>query len=218
MKYQPTPSIALRLRLVAVALCAVRVGFGYATYTGRASQNIAYTLANPATEYATISGQAVQYDPDDDRDVDELDAEAFSACWSGPGVPQGDPACRWARLDGDEDVDWEDYAAFQRCVSGGDDRQRAAATGGRWTRAGCGRAAEPVRSQVAACGSQQTPNRTIPDGPAIRPAGTRWVVSAENRPRPPRERPAATDRCRGRRNNSAWTARQPARRARLAGT
>ncbi len=57
-------------------------------------------------------------DHDDDGDVDQDDYISFGLCSSGPGVPQNDAACAWARLDGDEDVDQMDFSVFQRCFSG----------------------------------------------------------------------------------------------------
>ncbi len=55
---------------------------------------------------------------DGDTDVDREDFRLFEACWSGPGVPQNDPACEKARLDQDSDVDQSDFGIWQRCYSG----------------------------------------------------------------------------------------------------
>jgi hypothetical protein len=53
-----------------------------------------------------------------DCSVDHSDAAIFEACATGPGIPQPDPACAKARLDGDDDVDQSDFAILQRCYSG----------------------------------------------------------------------------------------------------
>jgi hypothetical protein len=57
-------------------------------------------------------------DFDLDRDVDADDLAHFEYCLSGPAVPQNDPGCDDALLDGDSDVDQQDFAIFQRCYSG----------------------------------------------------------------------------------------------------
>ncbi len=57
-------------------------------------------------------------DMDIDGDVDQKDFGLFQACLSGTTVPQDDPACADARLDGDSDVDYSDTAIFIGCVSG----------------------------------------------------------------------------------------------------
>lgn len=57
-------------------------------------------------------------DLDQDCDVDADDLAGFIACALGPGVPQNEPACANARLDGDDDVDCVDFAILQRCWSG----------------------------------------------------------------------------------------------------
>lgn len=57
-------------------------------------------------------------DSDRDGDVDQIDFGRFQACLTGPAMPQAEPACQWARLDGDEDVDQNDFAVFQACLSG----------------------------------------------------------------------------------------------------
>ncbi|MBI4579550.1 MAG: hypothetical protein HY718_07610, partial [Planctomycetes bacterium] len=59
-------------------------------------------------------------DFDFDRDVDADDLAVFAACATGPGIPQSDPACVKARLDGDDDVDSADFGIFQRCLSAAD--------------------------------------------------------------------------------------------------
>lgn len=56
-------------------------------------------------------------DFDRDGDVDNVDLDHLEACSTGPEVPQIDPLCEDARLDGDADVDQTDFALFQRCVS-----------------------------------------------------------------------------------------------------
>lgn len=57
-------------------------------------------------------------DYDRDGDVDQSDFGVFQACLSGVSVPQTDPACRDARLDGDSDVDPSDFFIFLNCMSG----------------------------------------------------------------------------------------------------
>jgi len=60
----------------------------------------------------------IRSDVDGDGDVDQTDFGHFQACFSGPGIPQNDPACHWARLDADLDVDSDDLAVFMGCWSG----------------------------------------------------------------------------------------------------
>ncbi len=57
---------------------------------------------------------------DFDRDMDvDLDDYAFlQSCFSGSLIPQNDPDCQAARMDGDTDVDENDLVLFQGCVSG----------------------------------------------------------------------------------------------------
>jgi hypothetical protein len=62
----------------------------------------------------------VQADFDADGDVDMTDFGHFQACLSGPGIPQVDPDCQNARLNGENDVDQDDLAIFLNCVSGAD--------------------------------------------------------------------------------------------------
>ncbi len=57
-------------------------------------------------------------DLDHDRDSDQSDFGVFQACYSGPGIAQGDPACIDALLDSDDDVDQNDFTIFQDCMSG----------------------------------------------------------------------------------------------------
>ncbi|MEP0843620.1 MAG: lamin tail domain-containing protein [Phycisphaerae bacterium] len=57
------------------------------------------------------------FDFDGDRDVDLDDLAAFTACWSGPGIPRP-PACDSRDSDGDGDVDHADFGAFQRNFTG----------------------------------------------------------------------------------------------------
>jgi hypothetical protein len=60
----------------------------------------------------------VRGDFDEDGDVDGRDFEHFSACISGPNIPQPAPACRNADLDGDGDIDQDDYGVFQVSITG----------------------------------------------------------------------------------------------------
>ena len=57
-------------------------------------------------------------DLDGDQDVDADDLDAFDACLSGPGIPQGQAECRQADFDGDLDVDQADFGVLQRCLAG----------------------------------------------------------------------------------------------------
>ncbi len=57
-------------------------------------------------------------DLDHDMDSDQADFGIFQACYSGPGIPQADPACIDTLFDGDEDVDQSDFAVFQGCLTG----------------------------------------------------------------------------------------------------
>lgn len=57
-------------------------------------------------------------DYDLDLDVDQEDFAHFQRCYTGTDVPQDDPACWNALLDGDSDVDRDDFLVFQACRSG----------------------------------------------------------------------------------------------------
>jgi len=57
-------------------------------------------------------------DFDLDGDVDQADFGHLQGCLSGPNVPQNDPGCTSARLDGDKDVDWADLVVFRACMTG----------------------------------------------------------------------------------------------------
>ncbi|MHC4674267.1 MAG: PKD domain-containing protein, partial [Planctomycetota bacterium] len=65
-----------------------------------------------------ISVESIPGDFDFDGDVDQEDFGRLQFCMSGTGMPQDDPACIGARLDGDEDVDLDDLVIFQGCISG----------------------------------------------------------------------------------------------------
>jgi hypothetical protein len=60
----------------------------------------------------------VSVDFDRDGDVDMGDFAFLQLCFSGDGIPQADPACANALLDGDDDVDGVDSGLFGRCFSG----------------------------------------------------------------------------------------------------
>ncbi|MDM8006427.1 MAG: CARDB domain-containing protein [Phycisphaerae bacterium] len=70
------------------------------------------------TQVSRIGCPHVPPDFDNDGDVDQTDLDQFEACSTGPGIPQDNPDCAWAKLDGDDDVDQSDFAIFQRCYSG----------------------------------------------------------------------------------------------------
>jgi hypothetical protein len=59
-------------------------------------------------------------DFDRDKDVDMTDFGRLQGCFTGPGVPQTNPACQVARLDSDDDVDQFDVELFVNCLSGAD--------------------------------------------------------------------------------------------------
>lgn len=62
---------------------------------------------------------AVVGDFDGDGDVDIEDFGYIQACFTGVGIPQQNPACIDARLEGnDSDVDPDDLQRFMRCFSG----------------------------------------------------------------------------------------------------
>ena len=47
-----------------------------------------------------------------------IDFALLQNCYSGPAIPQTDPGCIIARLDGDDDVDTQDLGIFVGCLSG----------------------------------------------------------------------------------------------------
>ncbi|MBI4580135.1 MAG: phosphodiester glycosidase family protein, partial [Planctomycetes bacterium] len=59
-------------------------------------------------------------DFDRDNDVDQDDYGHLQACFTGPTIPQADPACQDANVDADtdQDVDYHDVAAFLQCFVG----------------------------------------------------------------------------------------------------
>lgn len=70
---------------------------------------------------AGVQAFSMPYVPPDfdrDGDVDQEDFGHLQACYSGAFVPQEDPACLNARLDGDIDVDIEDFSLLFGCLSG----------------------------------------------------------------------------------------------------
>ena len=86
-------------------------------------EHIAFTpvgSAGPITAYLDGIEQPcpVGADIDGDRDVDQGDFGLLQRCFSGPYIPQLDPACTAARLDGDADVDDQDFAVFSGCFDG----------------------------------------------------------------------------------------------------
>lgn len=75
---------------------------------------------SPTLLPVTIVIQTVPPDLDGDEDVDQDDFGILQACFSGPFVPQTDPACQDALFDIDSDVDTDDVAVFLRCMKGPD--------------------------------------------------------------------------------------------------
>lgn len=73
---------------------------------------------SPTLLPVTIVIRTVPPDLDGDEDVDQDDFGILQACFSGPFVPQTDPACQSARFDIDSDVDTDDVAVFLRCMMG----------------------------------------------------------------------------------------------------
>ena len=57
-------------------------------------------------------------DMDRDGDVDQSDYGLFQACLTGRLVPQNDPQCAGARLNGDAWVDNSDLMIFLGCMGG----------------------------------------------------------------------------------------------------
>lgn len=76
-------------------------------------------LPNGSYSYAVTVGSGGP-DLDGDGDVDVEDFGRFQVCYTGPSVPQNDPACARARLDYDGDVDQLDFLIFLQCISGAD--------------------------------------------------------------------------------------------------
>ena len=50
--------------------------------------------------------------------MDQEDFGHLQECMSGEGIPQNDPDCQNAKLDGDSDVDVVDFSILQGCMSG----------------------------------------------------------------------------------------------------
>jgi hypothetical protein len=57
-------------------------------------------------------------DMDRDGDVDQSDFGLFQVCLRDPAVPQNDPQCAGAKLNGDAVVDYSDEVIFRQCMSG----------------------------------------------------------------------------------------------------
>lgn len=71
------------------------------------------------TDRAAVASATDRYmaDMEDDGDVDLNDYGLFQRCFSGPGVPQPRPECRYARLDHDDDVDADDHILFMTLMT-----------------------------------------------------------------------------------------------------
>ena len=73
----------------------------------------------PPDTYVTTYGCATaRCDFDRDSDVDQEDFGRFQACLTGHLVPQTDPDCQPALLDGVVGVDQADFTVFAGCMSG----------------------------------------------------------------------------------------------------
>jgi len=101
-----------RIRAIGTGLVAAQ-SFTYGQPTGEW-----YGQLKNVVVYSEPDIGLLKPDFDQDQDVDQADFGHFQACYSGPGLPQDDPACWNARLDDDDDVDTEDFAVFLGCLSG----------------------------------------------------------------------------------------------------
>lgn len=81
--------------------------------------DVGYGVPGIADDTATTDC-APAGDFDDDGDVDLDDFGHFQTCMTGTAVPQNEPDCLDARLDGDLDVDDDDLALLRGCFSGAD--------------------------------------------------------------------------------------------------
>ncbi|MBN2384462.1 hypothetical protein JXQ70_16430 [bacterium] len=60
----------------------------------------------------------IKGDLDHDQDIDQLDFDGFSDCFTGPGPTVLSDSCRCADFDNDQDVDCDDWTAFQAAWTG----------------------------------------------------------------------------------------------------
>ncbi len=91
---------------------------GVGTHPATITVTAAGASNSPAQLAVEVRVQTVPPDFDRDEDVDARDFGHLQACYSGLGIPQSDPACDDALLDGDEDVDPADLQAFLKCFLG----------------------------------------------------------------------------------------------------
>lgn len=92
----------------------------YRMYSGETnSDGDAILLMRAPLRSFQVSPQCLG-DIDNDGDVDLDDYGLLQSCFSGAGVPQTDPDCVFARLDGDDDVDAADLALFLGAMTGPD--------------------------------------------------------------------------------------------------
>ncbi len=76
------------------------------------------TCGSDTSAAAILSLEGIPGDFDGDNDVDLADYGVFQACVSGNAVPQNDPACARAHLEGnDSDVDSLDLEKFLACMT-----------------------------------------------------------------------------------------------------
>ena len=88
---------------------------GTYTATITVSDPASYNLRETVTVRFTLTGFDVDFD--NDGDVDQEDYARMQTCLTGEWMPQNDPACAGARMDGDSDVDTSDILLFQQCMS-----------------------------------------------------------------------------------------------------
>lgn len=89
-------------------------------YTGIIAVSDPWAMVNPRTVTIelTVTPPPVPGDFDLDGDVDQSDLARMQVCLSGSTIPQSDPNCAGAKLDGDSDVDQDDMRLFLGCFSG----------------------------------------------------------------------------------------------------
>ncbi|HOM50247.1 MAG TPA: DUF362 domain-containing protein [Phycisphaerae bacterium] len=102
---------------VTITVAYSHTGLIPGTYTATitVSDPASYNLRETVTVRFTLTGFDVDFD--NDGDVDQEDYARMQTCLTGEWMPQNDPACAGARMDGDSDVDTSDILLFQQCMS-----------------------------------------------------------------------------------------------------